>query len=92
MFALRDKSRLYRLKTRGFVLNANTLIVFAVDVAASVAYEIIVGNTEVPNLENEAPPQNRPSPPTAQLGNGRELKFCMNSLLVNTNNNAEAIF
>ena len=47
--------------------------------------------TEVPNLENEAP-QNRPSPPTAQLGNGRELKFCMNSLLVNTNNNAKAIF
>ena len=38
------------------------------------------------------PPPNRPSPPTAQLGNGRELKFCMNSLSVNTNNNAEAIF
>ena len=49
-------------------------------------------STEVPNLENEAPPQNRPSPPTAQLGNGGELKFAMNSLLVNTNNNAEAIF
>ena len=47
--------------------------------------------TEVPNLENEAP-QNRPSTPTAQLGNARELKFCMNSHLVNTNNNAEAIF
>ena len=49
------------------------------------------GYTEVPNLETEAPP-NRPSPPTAQLGSGRKLKFCMNSLLVNTNNNTEAIF
>ena len=48
-------------------------------------------STEVPNLENEAP-QNRPSTPTAQLANSRELKFCMNSHLVNTNNNAEAIF
>ena len=47
--------------------------------------------TEVPNLENEAP-QNRPSTPTAQLGSARELRFCIDNHLVNTNNNAEAIF
>ena len=45
--------------------------------------------TEVPNLENEAP-QNQLSTPTAQMTNSKELKFCINSHLVN--NNAKAIF
>ena len=61
------------------------------DPPSPVAIRVTQPYTEVNNLENEDP-QHQPSCLTAQVGDGRELKFCIDANIMITNKNAKTIF